>query len=98
MPFTDRNLEDIRRDVAQFANERDWDQFHSPRNLLLALVGEVGEAAEIVRWQGDGDPERDAMIPAELDMLKPELAEARLRAVLAGERVPDLGFRSSAPV
>jgi dCTP diphosphatase len=56
MAFTDRSLEDIRREVAQFADERDWQQFHSPRNLLLALVGEVGEVAEIVRWQGDNDP------------------------------------------
>lgn len=56
MPFTDRSIEDIRREVAEFATERDWDQFHSPRNLLLALVGEVGEAAEILRWQGDNDP------------------------------------------
>lgn len=56
MPFTDRNFEDIRRDVAAFADERDWAQFHSPRNLLLALIGEVGEVAEIVRWQGDADP------------------------------------------
>jgi dCTP diphosphatase len=56
MAFTDRSLEDIRREVAQFAHERDWEQFHSPRNLLLALVGEVGEVAEILRWQGDQDP------------------------------------------
>ena len=56
MAFSHRDFEDIRREVAQFADERDWAQFHSPRNLLLALVGEVGEVAEIVRWQGDGDP------------------------------------------
>lgn len=56
MTFTSRDFEDIRNEVAQFAQERDWDQFHSPRNLLLALVGEVGEVAEIVRWQGDHDP------------------------------------------
>ena len=39
-----------------FASERDWEQFHSPRNLLLAVMSEVGEAADIVRWQGDSDP------------------------------------------
>src|SRR5271167_3335909 len=56
MPFSDRNLEDIRRELAAFAAERDWEQFHSPRNLLLALVSEVGEAAELLRWQGDREP------------------------------------------
>jgi dCTP diphosphatase len=31
-------LEDLRKKMAEFARERDWEQFHSPRNLLLALV------------------------------------------------------------
>ncbi|OMO55672.1 NTP pyrophosphohydrolase MazG, putative catalytic core [Corchorus capsularis] len=39
--------------MANFAKERDWDQFHSPRNLLLALVGEVGELSEIFQWKGE---------------------------------------------
>ncbi|PKI26184.1 hypothetical protein CRG98_049127, partial [Punica granatum] len=30
-------LEELRKRMAEFARERDWDQFHSPRNLLLAL-------------------------------------------------------------
>ncbi|XP_007948428.2 dCTP pyrophosphatase 1 [Orycteropus afer afer] len=46
-------LEDIRRLHAEFAAERDWDQFHQPRNLLLALVGEVGELAELFQWKPD---------------------------------------------
>lgn len=56
MPFTSRDLESIRQQVAAFATARDWDQFHSVRNLLLAVVSEVGEAAEIVRWAGDTAP------------------------------------------
>lgn len=31
-------LEDLKQKMAEFAKERDWDRFHSPRNLLLALV------------------------------------------------------------
>lgn len=31
-------LDDLKNKMADFARERDWDQFHSPRNLLLALV------------------------------------------------------------
>jgi dCTP diphosphatase len=56
MPFSPRCLESIRAEVQQFADERDWQQFHSPRNLLLAVLSELGEAADIVRWQGDADP------------------------------------------
>ena len=56
MPFTPRCLESIRAEAQAFADERDWGQFHSPRNLLLAVLSELGEAADIVRWQGDADP------------------------------------------
>jgi NTP pyrophosphatase (non-canonical NTP hydrolase) len=56
MPFTPTCIEALRAQVQAFADERDWAQFHSPRNLLLAVMSELGEAAEIVRWQGDADP------------------------------------------
>ncbi|KAJ7957290.1 dCTP pyrophosphatase 1-like [Quillaja saponaria] len=46
-------LEELRKKMADFGRERDWDQFHSPRNLLLALVGEVGELSEIFQWRGE---------------------------------------------
>jgi dCTP diphosphatase len=36
--------------IREFVRERDWDQFHDPKNLILALVGEVGELAEIFQW------------------------------------------------
>jgi len=47
------NLEEIRILQADFVSERNWDKFHSPRNLLLALVGEVGELAECFQWKGE---------------------------------------------
>ncbi|MFT4172552.1 MAG: nucleotide pyrophosphohydrolase [Rhodocyclaceae bacterium] len=39
--------------LAEFARARDWDRFHTPRNLLLALTGEVGELVEIFQWLTD---------------------------------------------
>lgn len=49
-------LEKLRSQVAAFADDRDWNQFHTPRNLLLALVGEVGELSEIFQWRGEVKP------------------------------------------
>lgn len=83
MPFTSRDFEDLRKEVAQFAEERDWNQFHSPRNLLLALVGEVGEAAEIVRWQGDNDP---AIPPGKEDDWADELADVLTLLIRLADR------------
>lgn len=48
--------------IRQFAIDRDWEQFHSPRNLLLALVGEVGELAAEAQWLPDS-----ALVPAGRD-------------------------------
>ena len=44
------SIEQITEQLREFANERDWNQFHSAKNLILALVGEVGELASEVQW------------------------------------------------
>ncbi|KAK6937874.1 NTP pyrophosphohydrolase MazG, putative catalytic core [Dillenia turbinata] len=46
-------LELLKQKMADFTKERNWERFHSPRNLLLALVGEVGELSEIFQWKGE---------------------------------------------
>ena len=51
--FSAASLESLRADMSAFAGEREWDGFHTPRNLLLALTGEVGELAELFQWRGD---------------------------------------------
>lgn len=39
--------------VEKFANDRDWDQFHTPKNLIMAATAEMGELAEILQWKSD---------------------------------------------
>lgn len=43
-------LEEIQALVADFAARRDWEKFHTPKNLVMALTGEVGELNEIFQW------------------------------------------------
>jgi dCTP diphosphatase len=43
-------LECLRDRLRAFAAERDWDQFHSPKNLAMALSAEAGELLEIFQW------------------------------------------------
>jgi dCTP diphosphatase len=40
----------LARRLREFAVERDWEQFHSPKNLAMALVGEAGELAAEFQW------------------------------------------------
>ncbi|MEJ2480263.1 MAG: nucleotide pyrophosphohydrolase [Acidihalobacter sp.] len=49
MPALDP-LESLRRELAEFAHERDWDQFHAPKNLVMALSVEVAELVEHFQW------------------------------------------------
>ncbi len=37
----------------QVVSERDWDKFHTPKNLVMALSGEVGELTELFQWLSD---------------------------------------------
>lgn len=49
-PTANDRLEGLTSELRQFADERDWDQFHTPKNLVMALVGEVGELIEHFQW------------------------------------------------
>ncbi|XP_057635254.1 dCTP pyrophosphatase 1 [Chionomys nivalis] len=79
-------LEDIRRLHAEFAAERDWEQFHQPRNLLLALVGEVGELAELFQWKSDAEPGPQAWLPKERAALQEELSDVLIYLVALAAR------------
>ena len=57
------SLFDIRARLRAFADERDWDQFHTPKNLAMALSVEVAELAEHYQWLPTG-------ADAELDEVK----------------------------
>ncbi|MBO4239801.1 nucleotide pyrophosphohydrolase [Pseudonocardia alni] len=45
------DFDDLAERVERFAVARDWGQFHTPRNLALALTGEVGELAAELQWK-----------------------------------------------
>ncbi len=50
MTKTPDRLEDLRARIAVFAAERDWDQFHNPKNLAMAVAAESGELLEHFQW------------------------------------------------
>jgi dCTP diphosphatase len=46
-------LDDLAAELRRFAAARDWDQFHTPKNLAVSLAVEVGELLEHVQWGSD---------------------------------------------
>jgi len=64
--------------LRQFAEERDWQQFHSPKNLVMALSGEVGELTEIFQWMTEADSHAAASSPKTAKAVRDELADVAL--------------------
>lgn len=66
-------LEPLRQRLLQFAQARDWLQFHSPKNLSCALVVEAGELLEHFQWLGDEDSR--SLPPAKRETVAAEMAD-----------------------
>lgn len=48
------NLENLKLKLREFSKDRDWEQFHNPKNLATALSVEASELLEIFQWSNDG--------------------------------------------
>ncbi|MET7808662.1 nucleotide pyrophosphohydrolase [Micromonospora chersina] len=66
-------MNDLTAQVRAFAEDRDWQQFHTPKNLAMALAGEVGELLAELQWLTPeqaaavmDDPEASARVRAEI--------------------------------
>jgi NTP pyrophosphatase (non-canonical NTP hydrolase) len=49
------NLNDIKKEIVEFIKERNWEQFHTPKNLAIAIGAEAGELLECFQWKTDED-------------------------------------------
>ena len=58
--MSDHSLEQLRQQINTFVQTRDWEQFHSPKNLAMALIGEAAEIIEHFQWL---TPEESYQLP-----------------------------------
>jgi dCTP diphosphatase len=72
------DVEGAAQALQQFAADRDWQQFHSPKNLVMALSGEVGELTEIFQWMTEADSHNAASSPKTAVSVREELADVAL--------------------
>ncbi|QIZ26827.1 nucleotide pyrophosphohydrolase [Pseudomonas aeruginosa] len=78
------SLVDVRQLAAtleRFAAERNWAQFHSPKNLVMALTGEVGELSEIFQWMDEEQSKDAARHPDTAQAVQDELADVLMYLV-----------------
>lgn len=67
--------------LQEFADARNWQQFHSPKNLAMALTGEVGELVEIFQWRSEEESWQVAQAPETAEHVRQELADVALYLV-----------------
>jgi dCTP diphosphatase len=79
------SLEDLRDTLRGFASARDWDQFHSPKNLAIALSVEAGELLEHFQWLSD--LESATLMPEKLAKIREELADVLLYLVRLADKL-----------
>jgi NTP pyrophosphatase (non-canonical NTP hydrolase) len=75
-------IDRLQQAILQFRHERDWEQFHSPRDLAMSLNVEAGELLDLFLWQRDPQQERP-------EDLRDELADVLYSALLLAA---DLGL------
>jgi NTP pyrophosphatase (non-canonical NTP hydrolase) len=75
----------LRDALRQFAAERDWEQFHSPRNLATALAVEAAELLEPFQWLSDDEARN--LPPQTLAAVAEEMADVLLYLVRLADRL-----------
>ena len=80
-----QNISDVAAALRTFAAERDWDQFHTPKNLAAAMAVEAGEVLEHFQWLTD---EQSGSLGAEKkEEVAMELADVLLYLVRLSDRL-----------
>ena len=81
------NVEDIKRRIEKFASERDWNQFHSPKNLIMALSSEVGELSDIFQWLNEEQSKKEQISDNNLELAKEEIADILIYLIRISDKL-----------
>lgn len=80
-----KELEQIKLQLRQFADERDWDQFHSPKNLSMALIAEAAELVEHFQWLTE--EQSKALKQVQLEQVQEELADIQIYLIRIADKL-----------
>lgn len=75
MPDQTTTVSDLREAMRRFVSDRDWNQFHSPKNLAMALSVEAAELQEHFLWIDNEESRRQMREPARLEPVCDEIAD-----------------------
>ena len=79
------SLDDLNRRLKEFAQTRDWEQFHNPKNLVMALAGECGELLEHFQWLSEA--QSAALSGEKKEAVALEMADILIYLIRCSERL-----------
>jgi NTP pyrophosphatase (non-canonical NTP hydrolase) len=80
------NIKKIQKQLSDFADERDWNQFHNPKNLAVALSVEASELVEIFQWLTPEQAE-EIMSTNESEHVKEEIADVMIYLIRLADKL-----------
>lgn len=81
------DIERIKDSLRKFSEDRNWDQFHSPKNLSMALAGEAGELLDVFQWLKEDESTIEQILPKSLEQAKEEIADIFLYLIRLADKL-----------
>src|SRR6185369_15302939 len=81
------SLDDLTARLRQFVAERDWQQFHDPKNLAMLIASEAGELLAEYRWVPSAEADAHSHAPASRERIAAEMADIGIALLLLSDRI-----------
>ena len=78
-------IDKLIKTLREFNKERDWDQFHSPKNLSMALSVETSEIVEIFQWMTEEESRLPS--PEKIEILRDEIGDVTIYLLMLADKV-----------
>lgn len=78
MPIDDSDFFSLTSTLRLFAQARDWERFHTPKNLAMAVSGEAGELVAEFQWLTPTESQREHLSSEKLEAIALEIADVQI--------------------
>ncbi len=80
-------LEEMKERIKQFSLERDWDKYLNPKDVLIAMVSEVGELADCLRWLKEDEIQKIKDDPNKKEKIEDEIADILYWLIILSDKM-----------
>ena len=79
-------MNQLKSDLRKFTKDRNWERFHSPKNLAMALSVEVAELVEIFQWMTEKESRVFPILYHELEHLRDEIGDVQIYLTMIADK------------